>query len=143
MAASLRGLAVEAYEPELIESYIRDAALIEEHATLLVLKSGGRISACGSWTLSDDGHAVVCGVFVDPAASRKGLGHRVMSAIEREAAGHGAGEISVTAPLNAMPFFTSLGFKPSRIVRRKLGDGSAMTAVLMSKTLVARLAAAA
>jgi putative acetyltransferase len=139
-SASLRCLAVEAYEPAAIEAHIRTRVGNNRATTSLVLESGRRTTAFASWSPGNEGHAAVSDLYVHPMFARKGFSRRLLMALERDAASHGHREIGVSATLNAMPFFSAMGYRPTEILRES--DGSLM-AVKMHKSLSMRVAVAA
>ena len=152
--AALRRLASAAYEPAIIERWIAAAGSPEigliERGRLHVLELGGEIVAAGGWDAvdrdqSEGGHstAAIRSLAVAPVYARKGLGTLLMTLIEDEMAAQGFDRASIAASLSAMPLCTYRGFRPSRVLETVLPDGSAVTRVLMTKSLPRRLSAAA
>ncbi|NEI68047.1 GNAT family N-acetyltransferase [Rhizobium lusitanum] len=73
--------------------------------TVFVAVDGGHIVG----TASLDG-AVVRMVFVAPAAQRRGIGARLMAAIEQAAIAGGIAILSVPSSITAQAFYEALGF---------------------------------
>jgi N-acetylglutamate synthase-like GNAT family acetyltransferase len=146
--AAIRVLAAETYDPAALESLIEetgtDAADLIEMETLHVLELDGEIVACGGWWTSEgrDRASIEC-IHVDPGFAREGLASRVLAIVEAEVAGWGHREVEVSATLNAMPFFTAMGYRPERVVRGMVEGSPCVVGVVMAKRLTARVAAAA
>lgn len=80
----------------------------------LVADAGGRLAGGAGWAPLEEpgGAAVVRAVFVHPAWHGRGLGARLVRAVEAAIAGAGRSRILVPAALNAVGFYQHLGYAP-------------------------------
>jgi len=74
-------------------------------------------------------------VFVDPAHQGRGVGRRLLRALEEMAAAHGFGHLFLTASLNAVPFYRSAGYEPVRHELYRHRSRLIIPAVYMEKRL--------
>lgn len=104
------------YSPEVIQrvesnfTAERIGKLIETRLVLVALQDQQVLG-----TASLDGQ-VIRTVFVDPTQQGKGIGRRLMAAIERLAQERGARELRVPSSLTAQGFYRQLGFTQIREV---------------------------
>lgn len=104
------------YSPEVIQrvesnfTAERIGKLIETRLVLVALQDQQVLG-----TASLDGQ-VIRTVFVDPTQQGKGIGRRLMAAIERLAQERGASELLVPSSLTAQGFYRQLGFTQVREV---------------------------
>jgi putative acetyltransferase len=74
-------------------------------------------------------------VFVDPQAGGRGIGKAMLAALERMALGHGHARLSVSASLNAVPFYQAAGFVALRQALYAHPSGIGLDCVEMEKHL--------
>ena len=74
-------------------------------------------------------------VFVDPAHQGRGVGRRLLRAMEEMAAAHGFGRVFLTASLNAVPFYRGAGYEPVRHELHGHRSGLIIPAAYMEKRL--------
>lgn len=146
--AAMRILAAETYDRAALESLIQetstDVADLIELGTLHVLVLDGEIVACGGWWTDKtrDRASIEC-IHVDPGFAREGLASRLLAIVEAEVENWGHSEVEVSATLNAMPFFTAMGYHPERVVRGMVVGKPHVVGTVMSKPVSARIAVAA
>ncbi len=120
------------YSPEVIQrvesnfTAERIGKLIETRLVLVALQDQQVLG-----TASLDGQ-VIRTVFVDPTQQGKGIGRRLMAAIERQAQERGACELLVPSSLTAQGFYRQLGFTQVR----EVVEGEERT-LIMSRQLLA------
>jgi GNAT superfamily N-acetyltransferase len=73
--------------------------------------------------------------YVLPSASRRGVGSALVSEIERLAIARGLNHLSVSASLNAEPFYRALGYEVGERHEVVLRNGSRMLSVRMLNRL--------
>ena len=87
------------------------------------------------------GEGVIEGVYVDPDFMRRGVGRALVAALEDEAQRLGIARLMLDASLNAVPFYSALGYRVEGDLRHALGGGHAIACKLMSKRLAAEVPA--
>jgi len=101
--------------------------------TLLVAEvDDGRVAGFAQF---EPGEGVIEGVYVDPDFMRQGVGRALVAAVEDEAVRLGTERISLDASLNAVPFYSALGYAIEGDLRHPLGGGHSIGCKLMSKRL--------
>ncbi|ERG88983.1 MAG: acetyltransferase [halophilic archaeon J07HX5] len=91
-------------------------AIEADGVVFLVADRGTDITAFGSVRLSPpeayhaSADAELTGLYVNPSTARSGVGTQVCTELERRAAGQGVETISLSASLNAVPFYTAQGY---------------------------------
>lgn len=83
----------------------------------------------------DPAEGVVEAVYVDPDFMRRGIGRALMRALEAEAGRLNLPRLVLDASLNAVPFYSAIGFVAEADVRHDLGTGHAIAAKLMTRRL--------
>lgn len=117
------------YSPEVIQHVESNftaehiGKLIETRLVLVALQGQQLLG-----TASLDGQ-VIRTVFVDPAQQGKGIGRRLMAAIERLAQERGASELRVPSSLTAQGFYRQLGFT----LLREVIEGEERTLVMVRR----------
>ena len=101
-------------------------ALIAEGHYFLLEDERSEVIGAGGWSravpgyapavagadhLPPDGTATVRAIFVSPAVARRGLGTRIMSWIERDAADQGIRRLELAATLSGVPLYRRLGYR--------------------------------
>jgi hypothetical protein len=66
-----------------------------------------------------------------------------LSLVEAEVAAAGYSQVEASMTLNAMPFFTAMGYRPQRLVRPDGLGSPLVTGTIMTKCIEAPMAAAA
>ncbi len=80
----------------------------------------------------------VTALFVRPSAAGRGLGARLLEAVEKAAARGGARRLTLLAARAAAPFYAARGWRPLGAARSPLPGGLALPAVRMAKGVAAR-----
>ncbi|SOD91216.1 GNAT family N-acetyltransferase [Caenispirillum bisanense] len=151
---SLLCLGTSHYAPEQIAAFITHVGTMDDHLVedggCLIAEIDGRMAGCGGWSLRTPGYAAVMGgaqaparretpvvrsVFVHPGAARRGVGRRIMAAVEAEMLAAGHDRAVLTATLPGVAFYTALGWRPMRAVRLALPGGHAFRGLDMAKLL--------
>jgi GNAT superfamily N-acetyltransferase len=140
MRASIRRLARGTCSPRQLAAWSSLPALYHAWA----LSRGGE-----EYVAADEGGRIVgyaarrgrevTAVFVLPSRVRRGLGTRLLAAVERRAARSGARSVFVRAAPGAVAFYEARGYRPAGRVRVPLPGG----VHLRARRLAKRLAAAA
>jgi GNAT superfamily N-acetyltransferase len=160
IAASARGLSIEDYSAQQIETAIAtvfgvDTDLIVD-GTYFVAESSGRLVGCGGWSKRrtlfggdryssrDSGElepqtepARIRAFFVCPEFSRKGIGRALLDRCEAEAAAHGFRALELMATLPGVRLYKTCGYTGGSQVELELADGVKLQLVPMKKVLVA------
>ena len=155
---SIRALGAGDYSSEQIEGALRgafglDSQLIAD-GTYFVVESQGRLIGCGGWsyrrtlfggdarTGRDAGAldpatdaAKIRAFFVDPEASRRGIGSALLDHCEAEARRHGFRRAEMMATLPGKRLYEARGYVPGARVQYPVGPGVAIEFVPMSKSL--------
>lgn len=100
--------------PELIDL---DAEMIARNQ-VFIAEEHGRIVGFATIITHEGDDAELEGIFVEPSEWRRGIGRRLVQAIEREAEAWGANRLHVIANPDATAFYEALGF--TAIGRRKM-----------------------
>lgn len=152
---SLRQLGCRHYTASQLDAFIARIGTMDDYLvsdrTYLVAELDGRIVGCGGWTTRlpgyarhagsevqapDPNRATVRSVFVEPAAARRGIGRRIMAAIEDAVRAGGFGSAELGATQNGRDFYRSRGYQPLGLFQVELGDGIAMQFTRMRKSLL-------
>lgn len=140
--ASVLGLSAQEYTPDQIAAWVdvspdefRDA-MTARGELFFVAEAAGEVVGFAA-VRGEEARAV----YVRPDAVRRGIGTRLLDAVEREVRSRGGGAVSCEASLNAVPFYEANGYvageRHVRVVR-----GAGLPSVRMSKDLRAGLPAA-
>jgi GNAT superfamily N-acetyltransferase len=152
-ARALRGLGKAFYDAAVIEAFIAevgtfDPVLIED-GTYFVVERDGALVGSGGWSArmpayaahAPNGQATARGrpkirsVFVDPDATRSGVGRALMQRIERAIVDAGHGTSALTATLMGVPFYRALGYRGDEPVVLAMPGGRRFLALAMEKRL--------
>lgn len=98
----------------------------------LIAESEGEIAGFGT-VRPADGEISAC--YVAPEQARKGVGRRLVDAMERTALASGARALRVRAGRNARSFYTALGYRVGGRGEHLFDDGTRMVVVLLEKDL--------
>ena len=127
---SLRTLGAAYYDEDVIETFIAhigtmDETLIEDR-TYFAAFVNGALAGCGGWSTRMPGYVqympsealpgarkpvTVRSVFVHPDFSRRGVGRRIMAAIEAGIAAANFSKAALAATLSGIPFYRQLGYR--------------------------------
>jgi GNAT superfamily N-acetyltransferase len=156
---SIRALGAADYSPEQIEGALKgafglDSQLIAD-GTYFVVESQGRLIGCGGWSYRrtlfggdartgrdaaalDPGTdaAKIRAFFVDPEASRRGIGSALLDHCEAEARRHGFRRAEMMATLPGKRLYEARGYVSGARVQYPVGPGVTIEFVPMSKSLV-------
>jgi GNAT superfamily N-acetyltransferase len=108
-----------------------------ENKIVFVATETGQI--CGFSQL-DPRNSVVEAVYVLPSHLRRGLGSRLLSAVESAAKASGLTQLTLDASLNSVSFYERAGYKRVRSVDHELNPGVLIPCMVMRKELVSRVA---
>jgi len=104
-----------------------------ENKIVFVADDAGQI--CGFGQL-DPKNSMVEAVYVLPGHLRRGLGGRLLSALESIARASGLAQLTLDASLNSLPFYEQAGYRRVRSVGHELKPGVSIPCVVMRKELV-------
>ncbi len=74
--------------------------------------------------------------YVNPPASRRGVGRALVTAAEAVARTKGLSQIQLNSTLNAVPFYQDLGYARGELTSNRLPSGVELPCFAMSKTLM-------
>lgn len=140
--ASVLGLSDQQYTPEQVAAWVDQApehflaAMTDRGEKFFVAEAAGEVVGFAA-VRGDEARAV----YVRPDAVRRGIGTRLLDAVEREVRAHGGGTVSCEASLNAVPFYEANGYVRHERVTRTV-RGAELPSVRMTKDLRAGLPAA-
>ncbi len=83
-----------------------------ESTHLMVLDDGGTLMAVGRLHFNGIGEGQIRFMAVDVPAQRKGVGTRLLQALEDRAVAHGASRITLDARESALGFYRKRGYSP-------------------------------
>ena len=125
-----------------------DDAVVEEGHYFVAEDRRGAFLGSGGWTRSRPGYAnaiaaietsadtpTVRSVFVDPAATRRGVASAIMLRTERDALEHGVGTLQLTATLSGLALYEALGYRAEEATELKFPDESRFRCIKMRKSL--------
>lgn len=151
---SMRVLGQGHYTATQIEAFISrvgtmDAYLVTDR-TYLVAECDGEMVGCGGWTTRMPGYArtlpdahlyanrdraTIRSIFVEPLVARRGVGRRVMNAVEDRLRGEGFASVELGATVSGDAFYRAIGYRPLREMRIDLGNDVDFGLTVMSKSL--------
>lgn len=79
--------------------------------------------------------AEITAVYVDPAYARQGIGHQLLRVVEESLADADLNTVYLDAPVNAVPFYTSLDYTVLERRTHRLQSGVEISCVRMEKQL--------
>lgn len=139
--ASVLGLSDQQYTPEQVAAWVDLApehfrtAMTEQGERFFVAEAAGEVVGFGA-VRGDEARAV----YVRPDAVRRGIGTRLLDAVEREVRTLGGGTVTCVASLNAVPFYQANGYVAQERMVRRIG-GAELPSIRMTKDLRAGLPA--
>lgn len=151
---SLRVLGSGHYAPDELAAFVgqfgtMDFGIVDEGHFFLATDSIGTFAGTGGWSQRRPGYlrgegadaapgtATVRGVFVNPTATRMGIGSAVMRHIEADAASHGMRSLGLTATFSGVALYEALGYRERGRRAIGLGSGLSFGCVDMEKELPA------
>lgn len=146
--ASIIELGVEAYDDEQVAAWgagrSPDDYEFDGPGAFLVAEADGRVVGFGSVTPSPGDHldtpvdAEVTAVYVHPDHARRGVGSRLLRALETVARVWDARTLALHASLNAVEFYEQAGFEKGRETTHAFSGDADGRVVEMTKTLTTR-----
>jgi GNAT superfamily N-acetyltransferase len=139
--SAIRDAASTHYTSEQVEAWagrLSPASYGEPIANKILFVAVDTGQICGFSQL-DPKSSVVEAVYVLPTHSRRGLGSRLLSALESIAQASGLTQLTLDASLNSVPFYEQAGYKRVRSVDHELKPGVSIPCVLMRKELVSQV----
>ena len=94
-----------------------------------------QIVAFGHVEKFTDDTSEVCGLFVSPACSRKGIGSLMLQFLEGKAKGDGYQKMRLKSSKNAQEFYKASGYQAVEEVQCHCADDQALCCILMTKSL--------
>src|SRR5688500_3158845 len=137
---SIRELCAALYPPEVIEAWARPrepghySKRIREKDFYVAVEGDARVVGCG---VLDREACEVEAVYVDPGATRRGVGLKLLRTLEELARAAGIETLRLNASLNGVPFYERAGYAWLEQGTHRLGNGVIVACVLMSKRLAA------
>ena len=135
--ASIRGLALEKYSAEQVEAWCGGRTPENYHSPIteqfvLVAEQEGRVVG---FAQLDAKRATVVAVYVEPGFTRRGVGLKLLRALEEQALSVGLSELSLQASLNAVEFYASAGYATGELSQHFVGRGVSLPCIAMSRAL--------
>jgi N-acetylglutamate synthase-like GNAT family acetyltransferase len=138
--SAIRGGCAGHYSPEVIEVWagrLRPEKYGEaiERYEFFVAEEGGVVVGFGE--LGQEAGEIQ-GLYVSADAAGRGVGRRLLSALEERARAHGLGSLRLTSSLNAVPFYERAGFRAVERLTQTISPGVERESVRMFKELSRR-----
>jgi GNAT superfamily N-acetyltransferase len=125
-----------------------DDTVVEEGHYFVAEGHRGSILGSGGWTCARPRYAnaiaateapadvpTVRSVFVDPAATRRGVASAIMLRTERDALEHGVDTLHLTATLSGFELYQALGYQTEEATELRFPDQSRFECIRMRKSL--------
>lgn len=125
-----------------------DDTVVHEGHYFVAEDHRGGILGSGGWTRSRPGYAkaiavteaspdmpTVRSVFVDPAATRRGIASAIMLRTEQDAIEHGVDALNLTATLSGFALYQALGYQTEEATELRFPDQSRFKCIKMQKKL--------
>ena len=150
---SMRVIGGDFYNSDEIANFLAlcgtmDDTVVEEGHYFVAEDHRGTILGSGGWSRSRPHYATsaagreagtakptVRSVFVDPAATRRGIASAIMSWTERDALEHGVDTLHLTATLSGFALYEAFGYQTEEATELKFPDQSRFGCVRMRKSL--------
>lgn len=135
--ASILALCAAHYSPVELSLWT-DALRPDKYTALLVgreffvAEEDGRIFGFGVLDLSQ---SLINATYVSPKAVRRGVGRRLVEAMEDVAKEGGVLRLHLNSTLNAVPFYERLGYVQKEASYNRLPTGAELPCVVMTKNL--------
>lgn len=135
--SSIRELCSNHYTPDQVQEW---TAALEPHGytellsskQCLVAEEGGTLVGFGILDLEN---GLVNATYVSPRAVGKGVGRRLMQAMEDLAQRHNVNKLQLHSTLNAVTFYESIGYFRGAPATNRLPNGTELPCVVMTKRL--------
>ena len=102
---------------------------------MFVAMLSDQIVAFGLVEKFTDDTSEVCGLFVSPACSRKGIGSLMLQFLEGKAKRDGYQKIRLKSSKNAQDFYKASGYQAAEEVQCHCAGDQALCCILMTKSL--------
>jgi putative acetyltransferase len=138
---SIRGICGARYPPDVIEAWAEPrrpehyAKAVRDKEFFVAEDEGGRVVGFG--VLNVESREVEA-VYVSPEVTRRGVGLKIMRALEERAGAAGIESLRLNASLNGVPFYEHAGYERHEEGTYRLANGVEIDCVLMTKRLAAR-----
>ena len=136
---AIRGLAAAHYSREVIEAWVTPGTdenvrhlMRYSERDILVAELNGKPVGIGALSLKE---SAIRQVYVAPEGARQGCGSALVREMERIASKHKLARLGLSASLNAVEFYTGLGYQVLEREEVRLRNGPRMAAVRMVKHL--------
>jgi GNAT superfamily N-acetyltransferase len=135
--ASITELCSSHYSPQQIATWAGDRRPQEyerriREAIVLVAEEPGEVVGFSIMSPERD---EICALYVHPQHVRRGIGRRLLDALEAEARAAGVSEVVLQSTLNAVPFYARCGFTVLGEAMHALPGGAELPCVRMAKKL--------
>lgn len=97
-----------------------------------VAEENGHILGFGVLDLKE---SLINATYVSPKAVHRGVGRRLVEAMEAAASQAGVGRLQLNSTLNAVPFYERLGYVRKEAAHNRLPTGVALLCIQMAKGL--------
>lgn len=141
--AAVHQLAAGFYPREVLDSWSRlpderryqqlRTAIDSSEEILVVAKAGEELAG---WGAVVPGVGDLRAVYIGPDFARRGIGSRLLSALERLAVDAGSIELKLEASINAVAFYRARGYETVGPGTHQLPDGREMACVRMKRSLL-------
>ena len=101
-----------------------------ERNIFLVAEHDGRVVGFGELSLD---RAEVVATYVHPEFARGGVGTQILRSMMNIAERNGVGALHLSSSLSAVPFYERLGFVPGKRSVHRLGNGTEIPCIAMSR----------
>jgi putative acetyltransferase len=137
--AAIRETCSSHYPPEQIEAWAGllsasssyDQALAE-HEMLVAVDAGGQVVGFGQLDVL---RSEIEAIYVDPAASGRGVGRALLAQLEQLARERGLQALQLAATLNAVTFYEAAGYRRGQDAVHRLPDGRELPCIEMTRRL--------
>lgn len=103
-----------------------------EQGRVFVAEEGGEIVGFGTLNVEQE---EIEAVYVSPATTRRGIGMKLLQALEAEARRLGLANLRLSSSLNAVEFYWRAGYRSHGSSKHRLGSGVEIACVLMRREL--------
>ena len=135
--SAVREIAAAHYSPAQVDVWVgrKSAARFRESISDKVVIVDDEAGSVFGFAQLDTNTSTVEAVYVDPAYSRRGIGSRLLAALESSARASGTGELTLDASLNSVSFYESAGYAVVANSSHELAPGISISCIAMRKAL--------